>query len=259
MYLLFGALTRESRSADAYLDEVRAGSGNRRWQAAFELSRILEAGEAKTDEETAKKAVDLFRAAKSTPEDPRVRRYLALALGRLRDPLAVRDLADALGDPDGETRIYSAIALGAIGDRSATPSLVGALADDDAGVRKAAAYSLGALADPSAAQALRERLHDPAVDVTWNAAVALARIGDPSGAEVLRSMADRAFVERASQSEDPALRAEVIVAGIGALALLRDRESEPVLRQLAAEDPDLKVRDAAHRALQVLAGTGPAS
>src|SRR5205814_1235844 len=115
VYFLFGALTRDTRSAESYLVEVRSGQGNRRWQAA---------------------------------------------------------------------------------------------------------YALGLLADPASCGPLREALHDREIDVTWNSAVALARIGDPTGAEVLRSMADREFVERASQTQDPAARSVVLITAVQALVLI---------------------------------------
>jgi len=249
VYFLFGALTRESRSADAYLQDVKTAGGNRRWQAAYELSRLLDSGELEAQQGTAAQAIAVFESARGGSEDPRVRRYLALALGRFGNKAAVPALVDALGDADPETRIYAAFSLGRIGDRRATPGLARALTDEDAGVRKAAAYTLGGLADPASADALREALHDEQIDVTWNAAVALARMGDPSGAEVLRSMADREFVERASQSEDPATRTEVLVTAVKGIVMLEDKAAIGAIEKLAAGDPDLRVRQAAIEAL----------
>jgi hypothetical protein len=103
--------------------------------------------------------------------------------------------------------------------------------DADPASGKAAAYALGALADPSSADALREVLHDDQIDVTWNAAVALARMNDPSGAEVLRSMADREFVERASLSEDPGSRADVLVTAVQAIAMIEGQGIDPGARE----------------------------
>lgn len=257
VWFLFGALTREARSADSYLQDIKTADGNRRWQAAYELSRLLDSGELKAQEGTAAQALAVFESARGANEDPRVRRYLALTLGRLKSPAAVPALSEALEDTDAETRIYAALSLGRIGDRGATKALAEALSDDDPGVRKSAAYALGSLADPSAADALREALHDEQIDVTWNAAVALARMNDPSGAEVLRSMADREFVERASQSEDPATRTEVLVTAVQGIVMIEDKDSIPALEKLAEGDPDMRVRQAAIDGLKKLRpGTG---
>jgi hypothetical protein len=77
-----------------------------------------------------------------------VRRYLALALGRLGDKRAVPALIQA-ADPSGESpgdadaQIYAVWALGAIGDPEAVPTLVKLAAGEDAGGRKAAVHALG--------------------------------------------------------------------------------------------------------------------
>ena len=89
VYFLFGALTRETRSADAYLEDVKTAGGNRRWQAAYELSRLLDSGELEAQQGTAAQAIAVFESARGGSEDPRVRRYLALALGRFGNKAAV--------------------------------------------------------------------------------------------------------------------------------------------------------------------------
>src|SRR3990172_8560584 len=42
IFLAFGLLSYEPRSPAAYLQEIKAHSGERRWEAAFGLSRLLE-------------------------------------------------------------------------------------------------------------------------------------------------------------------------------------------------------------------------
>src|SRR5262245_42202647 len=44
VFVVFGLIAAEGKGAREYLDEVRTGSANRRWQAAFELSKVLQAG-----------------------------------------------------------------------------------------------------------------------------------------------------------------------------------------------------------------------
>jgi hypothetical protein len=252
VYFLFGELTSERRSVESYLADIERAEGNRRWQAAFEMSRLIEAGGGEVGSDTGDKVLAVFDGAAAGASDPRIRRYLALTLGRLRFAAAVPSLLVALGDADAETRIYAALALGEIADRRATAPLLVALSDEDAGVRKAAAFSLGLLADPEAAPRLREAIHDREVDVTWNAAVALARMGDPSGRDVLRSMAHREFVERASRSGDPGSRSTVLMTAVRALAMIEDHGAVPALEALAASDPDLRVRQVAMEALESL-------
>ena len=89
---------------------------NRRWPAAYELSRLMADPKVRADRTLAPALVRAFQESKG---DQQVRRYLALAIGRLDPPMpadAVADLTHALDDPDGETRISVIWALGSSGD-----------------------------------------------------------------------------------------------------------------------------------------------
>src|SRR5439155_17634970 len=43
VFVIFGMIAAEGKGPREYLAEVRTGSANRRWQAAFELSKVLQA------------------------------------------------------------------------------------------------------------------------------------------------------------------------------------------------------------------------
>src|SRR5947209_11406397 len=107
VYLGFRSLlANDSRSAHEYLAEVRNGGSDRRWPAAYELSRLMSDPKVRADRSLASALVKAFEAAKD--DDPRVRRYLALAMGQIEPPLpekAAADLTESLQDPDSEARI----------------------------------------------------------------------------------------------------------------------------------------------------------
>lgn len=254
VFVIFGLVAGESKGPKDYLNQVRTGSANQRWQAAFELAKELQA---KKDPGLAEPAfatllLDTFVQAKT--DDPRVRRYLALALGRLGDASAVPVLLETIaapegGDGDPETRIYAVWALGAIGDPKAVPELVRLAGDPDAGLRKSALHALGAFATDDARLALVAGLGDAVEDVRWNAALGLARQKDERAAPVLLQMLDRehlAQVEglRPDQAQEALLQA---VAGATSLAHPTLR---PALEKLRTSDLDLKVREAARVALE---------
>jgi hypothetical protein len=253
IFLLFGLLTEESRTASEYLAEVRTGSKTRRYQAAYELSKYLvyKKDEARAEPGFAMELARVFADLKG--QEPEVRRYLALALGHLEDPRTVDALLGGLDDADSETRIYSIWALGAVRDPRAVQPLAGILSDADPGVRKMAAHSLGNLGDPSAGPALQEALDDPVADVRWNAALALGLLGDPAGTQVLLAMVDRSVLDRV-EGITPAQKREAMVNAIRVLAALEGPGTEELLQRLAADDPDLEVRSAALSALQALRG-----
>ncbi len=256
VFVVFGLIAGESRGARDYLAEIRSGSANRRWQAAFELSKVLQAGKDKSleDPKFAAEALTLFR--ESSRDDPRVRRYLALALGRLGSAEAVPDLLAAVrptggdeqaGDPD--TRIYAIWALGAIGDARAVPELVSLTGDVDPGIRKAAVHALGGYPGDEAASALRQALADSTEDVRWNAALALARRGDDAAGPVLLGMLDRAHLEAVTDLSAEQ-REEAVLQAVAAAAGIPGPEVRAALERLRDGDPNLKVREAARRSLE---------
>jgi len=251
VFVVFGLVASESKSAPDYLAEVRSGGQNRRWQAAFELSKVLQGGKdpALRDPRFVSEAVALFEESKK--DDPRVRRYLALALGRLGDAKAVPALRAAIGanEADSETVIYSLWSLGAIADPAAVPDLVQAVSHEDAGIRKAAVHALGAFKTPEATAALRAALADAVDDVRWNAALALGRRRDAAAVPALLAMLDRQALQKAGDAVSGEQADEVIVEAVAAASALGDPALRTALEALRDNDPSLKVREAAAQAL----------
>jgi HEAT repeat protein len=257
-YMGFRSLITEDRTPQDYLAEVRDGGTDRRWPAAYELSRLMGDPKVRADRSFASALVTAFEAAKD--DDPRVRRYLALAMGQIEPPLpekAVADLTESLQDPDSEARIGAIWALGSSGDSRVVGRLQPLYESDDAGIRKIVVYALGALPGDTQLVTLRTALQDSAPDVRWNAAVALARHGNHEGVPVLRQMLDRSYVEQAvkrgvRQDEDQDPIADVMISGLRAAAALKDQTLRPSVEGLSQQDRSMKVRQAALEALKAM-------
>jgi HEAT repeat protein len=252
VFWIFSRLTFERRTPFDYLQEVRGGTANRRWQAAFELSRSLPNLDESERAALAAETLRTFRSlSPSRAEDVPVRRYLALVLGKLGAREAVDALITAAKDPDPDTRLYAVWALGKLGDPRALATVTEASLSEDGGMRKMAAYVLGQLHDPAAVPRLQVLLGDRVADVRWNAAIALASLSDSAGVPVLRSMIDReALAGQATLSGDQSEAA--MVGALKALALLRDAGSLPLVEKVAREDPNLRVRSAARETIAAL-------
>ena len=254
----FRMLLTTERTPSELLSDVRTGGRERRWPAAYELSRVLDDPE--TERRNPQLGASIVQAfIDSEGDDPRVRRYLALAIGRLAlpPPGAVAELTAALDDPDTETRISVIWALASLGDESTVDDIESMYRSDDAGVRKMAVYALGALTGSGDHATLRNALDDPAADVQWNAAVALARHGRDEGVTVIRRMLDREYVTRmvtrranADDPLDPV--SEVIVSGLQAAASLRAGELRQPIEALSETDENLRVRELAIKTLDLL-------
>jgi len=283
IFVLFGYLIYEQRGPNEYLTDIQTGSGSTRWLAAVELSNQISSNTKLKSPEFVQKVLALY--ANSKDDDPRVRGFLAVSLGKLGDRQAVPvllqglDEAEALknspdtagpnslpqvihnafNDPQTlqserreahiQNQIYTLMALGLIGDNAAVPGVLKHLRNDDASVRKIAAYVLGYLNDPSAVHDLQVALNDVKDDVRWNAAIALARLGDASGAEMLRKVIDR---EQLNAITDMTIeqKRELLVAAVQSLGLLKYEAARDKIRQLSETDPDLAVRNASIEAMK---------
>ncbi len=254
----FRMLVIDERTPEEFLNDVRVGGRDRRWPAAYELSRLLDTpGIESRHPDLGPALVQAF--ADSAGDDPRVRRYLALAVGRLRrqPPGALETLVEALDDPDSETRISVIWALASIGDPSVVDEIEAMYLSEDPGVRKMTVYALGVLPADERAATLRNALDDAAPDVQWNAAVALARHGRSDGLRVLGRMLDREYVQRnvdrtssLDSGVDPV--AEVMVSGLQAVGALGASQLHDRVAELSRSDASLRVREVALRTLELL-------
>src|SRR5215831_833579 len=86
IFLLFGYLTMDQRSPKEYLHAIQTGSESQRWQAAYELS--VYSGNGKLPPEFVEDMIAAYR----TTKEPKVRGYLALALGNSKDKRAIPSL-----------------------------------------------------------------------------------------------------------------------------------------------------------------------
>ena len=276
LYFGFRSLMADDRTAQDYITEVRVGGANRGWPAAVELSALMENPKVRGDRAVAVELVKAFDEAKNG--DPRIRKYLALAIGRLDPPLpaeAVQVLLRSLDDPAtpwtpdawskingwtpqmAEAHISTIWALGASGDPKVAARLQPYYDSTDAGVRKMVVYALGALPGDAQLMTLRLALRDAAPDVRWNAAVGLARHGDREGAGVIRQMLDREYVQQTvtrevRQDTDMDPIADVLISGLRAAAALKDETLREPIAALSQQDRSMKVRQAALDALKAM-------
>ena len=253
----FRMLLTNERTPEEFLSDVQTGGRERRWPAAYELSRLMSDPDVESQYPNLGSAI--VRAFENSEgDDPRVRRYLALAVGRLSNPPAdaTHVLVEGLDDPDTDTKISVIWALASLGDPSVTDVIASMYGSEDPGVRKMAVYALGGLRTEDLS-VLRGALDDPIPDVQWNAAVALARQGGSDGMTVLRRMLDRDYVERTvtrvarvDATLDPV--SEVMISGLQAVAALRSTEMRDTVTSLIENDVSLNVREVAMRTLELL-------
>ena len=123
IFLFIRLMTSEPNSARDYLQDVKIGGTTKRWQGAFELSKLLSNSKmVPKDEMFVNEMISTFKYA-SNDRDARIQQYLAIAMGATKDERYTKTLIDAMGGADEGVIQACAFALGNIGKNDAIEPL----------------------------------------------------------------------------------------------------------------------------------------
>jgi len=250
VFLFFGWLTYDYKSAEEFLADIKTASAPKKWQAAFVLAGKLRDDQKKGDTERIfREMTAIFKNAKDY--DEKVRSYMAMALGNLGDQRAVPFLEKAAQNEIGDVQIYSIWALGTLRSKSSLPLFIQWAGDADPAVRKAALFVLGSLEMEEAIPVLHRALGDVEIDIRWNAAIALAKLGDGSGLDVIKRLLDRTYYDNFS-AMGPADKSGAMINALRAVAFLNEISLLPIVEEISRQDRDMQVRRAAHDVIHAL-------
>ena len=248
IFLVARILTAEPNTARDYLEDVKIGGTTKRWQGAFELSKILSNPKmVPKDERFVTEMISAFNYAEYDRDD-RIRQYLAIAMGATGDIRYVETLLNALDESKPEIAKASAYALGNLGDRRAVEKIIGLLDSADPQIRLQAVIALGKISDPSSIPQLTKMLKDLEPNVRWDAAIALAKQKNASGKRILLDLLDRKYLD-SFPNIDEIEQVQVLMVVINIVPMIQDAEFRVSLEKLLESDSNLKVREAARNAL----------
>ncbi len=245
MFYAFGFITFKTKTVQDYLVEIKTGSDNKKWQAAYSMAGLLvteDKADPQLQKELTREIIPMFK--NRARYDLRVRNYLALALGYLKQSESVPVLIESLSDAEEDTVIYSVWALSVLEDPRAKDSVLPLLKDSRAPVRKIAAFAMGTFRDTSVVSDLKPLLGDTEPDVAWNAALSLSQLKDGSGVFILERLLDRAYLDTFPKLNDNE-KEVIILSALQGVANLRVTELQTQIETLSEKDPSLKVRQAA--------------
>ena len=246
-FLLFRFLTFETDDASELLNQVKIGSASKRWQSAFELSKVFNKPE-KIPTDIAFKNQMVSAYNHSIHDDPLVRSYLALAMGVTKDDFYSQALFNGLKDKNRESRLAAIQATGMIGTKTATIRLKElAINADYPDERLAATISLGMIGDPKSIPLLKKLLDDEEPNIRWDSAIALAKMGDSSGAFIIENLLDRDYLNDFPKVDEIEKNQAIMIA-IKVTSQLKDDRFITNLVSLAKSDINLKIRNAAIKA-----------
>ena len=248
-FLLFRFITYETNDATELLNQVKIGSATKRWQSAFELSKVLNNPET-VPEDIAFKNQMISAYNHSINDDPLVRAYLAIAMGATGDNYYAEELLSGLDDKSRESRLAAIQAVGMVRTKLAVSKLINILNNSDfQDERLAATMSLGFIGDDRAIPKLNELLNDNEPNIRWDSAVALAKMGVRTSIPIIENLMNRDYLMTFPELDYKEID-KVIMTAIETSTLIVDSTFEPSLIELAKNDQSLTVRDLAIKALK---------
>ena len=248
-FMVVRFVTFESGNPQEYLTQIKIGSASKRWQSAYELSKILSnPDKLPLDEQFKNSLISAFE--QSLHDDPKVRMYLALAMGRTGDDTYGESLMTALNDDSAEIVTAATQALGLIQYSPAVAQLsMMATSSEFQAVRLASAISLGQIGDESSLPLLKNLLNDEEANIRWDAAIALAKMGNNSGSSIINSLLNRSYYKNFKEIDSWETEKAILVA-IQVSSQLGGEEFKLNLLTLAKEDPNMEIRNAALKTLE---------
>jgi len=249
IFLMLRILTIEPRTAQDYLHDVKIGGNTKRWQGAFELSKILaNPGMVPREERFVNDLISTFEYSEKERDD-RIRIYLALAMGRTKDLRYATILEKTLNDENEEILAAVIYSLGFINSPTSLEQLLLMFEHESARVRHQVVVALGNYDGDQVQIVLKQALHDPEPNVRWDAAIALAKQKDDSGRRILLDLMDRKYLD-SFPNIDAVEQNQAILAAIRSSRDILDDELRNVLLDLMENDLNMKIRQAARNTLK---------
>ena len=249
IFLMLRILTIEPRTAQDYLHDVKIGGNTKRWQGAFELSKILaNPGMVPREERFVNDLISTFEYSEKERDD-RIRIYLALAMGRTKDLRYATILEKTLNDENEEILAAVIYSLGLINSRTSLERLLLMFEHKSARVRHQVVVALVNYVGDQVQIILKQALHDPEPNVRWDAAIALAKQKDDSGRRILLDLMDRKYLD-SFPNIDAVEQNQAILAAIRSSRDILDDELRNVLLDLMENDLNMKIRQAARNTLK---------
>ena len=248
IFLVIRIMTSEPNSARDYLEDVKIGGTTKRWQGAFELSKLLSNPKmVPKDEMFASEMIAAFEYS-SNDRDARIQQYLAIAMGATKDTRYMKTLIEAMPNADIGVVQACAFALGNIGASEAIDPLKNLLDNSEPQVRLHAVIALGKIGGSPTIPLLKKMLSDQEPNVRWDASIALAKQKDSSGRSILLDLLDRKYLN-SFPNIDEKEKVQVMLVAISVAHFIQNQELKSRLEDINSSENNLKIREAARIAL----------
>ena len=249
IFLMVRVLTLEPRTAHDYLEDVKIGGSTKRWQGAFELSKILANPKSiPKDDRFANDLISTYKYSENE-RDNRIQIYLALAMGRTRDIRYSDILEKSLNSEDEQILSAAIFSLGLIGSQNSMEKLLNFYDHSSARVRHQLSVALGSYNNDQSRKILYKLLNDIEPNVRWDAAISLAKQNDNKGRRIILDLMDRKYLD-SFPNIDPIEQSQAMMTAIAVSKKILDDEIKEVLVDLMENDINMKIRQSARNVLE---------
>lgn len=236
-------LTTSEKDVYDYLNDIKVGGASKRWQSAFELSKILDNPNLiPRNDRFYQEMINAFK--QSEHDDNRVRQYMALAMGRTGDNRFIDPLLSELEDETTENKPSIIYALGLLKSSKAVEYLLPLLTHEEENIRLQTVIALGNIADSSVIESIKNILNDRQPNIRWDAAISLAKLGDSHGREILLDLLDEDYLTE-FPDVDSRERDQARIIAIQAGILLNDPVINRKIKELAEYEDNINIRKTA--------------
>ena len=249
IFLMVRVLTLEPRTAHDYLEDVKIGGSTKRWQGAFELSKILANPKSiPKDDRFVNDLISTYKYSENE-RDNRIQIYLALAMGRTRDIRYSDILEKSLNSEDEQILSAAIFSLGLIGSQNSMEKLLNFYDHSSARVRHQLSVALGSYNNDQSRKILYKLLNDIEPNVRWDAAISLAKQNDNKGRRIILDLMDRKYLD-SFPNIDPIEQSQAMMTAIAVSKKIIDDEIKEVLVDIMENDINMKIRQSARNVLE---------
>ena len=248
-FLIVKFLTFETEDPYDLLNNIKFGSASKRWQSAYELSKILSDKELIPSENSFK---EMFINAyqKSTHDDYKVKMYLILAMGKTKDVYYGDALMGSLDDELLDIRLAAIQSLGQLRYTGATDDLSNFVMSSNYNEEVLASIiSLGQIGDKKSIFLLKQMLNHEEPNIRWDSAIALAKMNNDSGKFIINDLLNRQYYD-SYKNVDQWEEDKAVMTAVQISSQLKDPYFKKNLVTLATYDSNMEIRNTAIQILR---------
>ena len=248
-FLIVKFLTFETEDPYDLLNNIKFGSASKRWQSAYELSKIL-SDEELIPSENSFKEMFINAYQKSTHDDYKVKMYLILAMGKTKDVYYGDALMGSLDDELLDIRLAAIQSLGQLRYTGATDDLSNFVMSSNYNEEVLASIiSLGQIGDKKSISLLKQMLNHEEPNIRWDSAIALAKMNNDSGKFIINDLLNRQYYD-SYKNVDQWEEDKAVMTAVQISSQLKDPYFKKNLVTLATYDSNMEIRNTAIQILR---------